>query len=174
MPASAAAMASSYPDASDALVVFVHGLCETEDYWLRKRRPRRSDVPEPGSYGRRLEADEGWSPVFIRANTGISIAESGVALSALLGRLIELWPTPVRRIALVGHSMGGLHAWCFAAAHPDRVRGLVVEDEDDLELGADDAPQDTAQWLANCQGCCRTRLVGRQASDWRQWSGPHE
>lgn len=108
VPLEPAAMASSYPDASDALVVFVHGLCETEDYWLRKRRPRRSDVPEPGSYGRRLEADEGWSPVFIRANTGISIAESGVALSALLGRLIELWPTPVRRIALVGHSMGGL------------------------------------------------------------------
>ncbi len=101
-------MAASYPDASDALVVFVHGLCETEDYWLRRRRPKQPDVPEPSSYGRRLSADEGWSPVFVRANTGISLAESGVALSALLGRLVEIWPTEVRRIALVGHSMGGL------------------------------------------------------------------
>lgn len=108
VPLEPAAMAESYPDASDALVVFVHGLCETEDYWLRRRRPRQPDLPEPGSYGRRLAQDEGWSPVFIRANTGITTGESGVALSALLGRLVEIWPTQVRRIALVGHSMGGL------------------------------------------------------------------
>lgn len=102
------AVAASYPDASDAIVVFVHGLCETEDYWLRRSRPRRDDRPEPGSYGRRLSEDEGWSPVFIRANTGLGTAESGAALSAVIGRLVEVWPTEVRRIALVGHSMGGL------------------------------------------------------------------
>lgn len=114
VPLEPAAVAASYPDASDALVVFVHGLCETEDYWLRRRRPRQPTLPEPGSYGRRLAADEGWSPVFLRANTGITIAESGVALSALLGRLVEIWPTEVRRIALVGHSLGGLiiHSAC--------------------------------------------------------------
>ncbi|MEV5652684.1 alpha/beta hydrolase [Nocardia sp. NPDC052254] len=29
---------------------------------------------------------------------------------------------------VIGHSMGGLHGWMFAAAHPERVRALVVED----------------------------------------------
>ncbi len=29
---------------------------------------------------------------------------------------------------VIGHSMGGLHGWVFAAEYPDRVRGLVVED----------------------------------------------
>ncbi|NKQ57082.1 alpha/beta hydrolase [Amycolatopsis sp. K13G38] len=29
---------------------------------------------------------------------------------------------------LVGHSMGGLHAWATAATHPDLVRAVVVED----------------------------------------------
>jgi pimeloyl-ACP methyl ester carboxylesterase len=29
---------------------------------------------------------------------------------------------------LIGHSMGGLHAWCLAAARPDLVSSLVVED----------------------------------------------
>jgi pimeloyl-ACP methyl ester carboxylesterase len=125
------AIAASYPDASDGLVVFVHGLCETEDYWLRKRRPKQPDLPEPGSYGRRLSDDEGWSPVFIRANTGVSIAESGVALSALLGRLVEIWPTEVRRIALVGHSMGGLiiRSACAvgsASDWTDRVSDIVA------------------------------------------------
>ncbi|TXG89258.1 alpha/beta hydrolase [Rhodococcus rhodnii] len=31
-------------------------------------------------------------------------------------------------MVLVGHSMGGLHAWMFAARHPARVRAIVVED----------------------------------------------
>ncbi|WP_312853984.1 alpha/beta fold hydrolase [Tsukamurella spumae] len=29
---------------------------------------------------------------------------------------------------LVGHSMGGLHAWCTAAEYPELVRAIVVED----------------------------------------------
>ncbi|MGH3759749.1 alpha/beta fold hydrolase [Actinophytocola sp.] len=29
---------------------------------------------------------------------------------------------------VIGHSMGGLHAWCLAAAHPELVRAIVVED----------------------------------------------
>lgn len=31
-------------------------------------------------------------------------------------------------MVVIGHSMGGLHGWMFTAAHPDRVRALVVED----------------------------------------------
>lgn len=33
-----------------------------------------------------------------------------------------------RPATLVGHSMGGLHSWCLAAARPDLVTALVVED----------------------------------------------
>jgi pimeloyl-ACP methyl ester carboxylesterase len=117
-----AGLAGTFPEASDSVVVFVHGLCETEDYWNRRRRPR-SDVPV-GSYGERLARDEGWSPVFIRVNTGLSISENGAGLAALLGRLTTNWPVPVRRIALVGHSMGGLvlRAACAVTtdAAPDR------------------------------------------------------
>ncbi|MQY18033.1 alpha/beta fold hydrolase [Nocardia macrotermitis] len=31
-------------------------------------------------------------------------------------------------MVVIGHSMGGLHGWMFAAAYPERVRALVVED----------------------------------------------
>ncbi|QIS17358.1 alpha/beta fold hydrolase [Nocardia terpenica] len=31
-------------------------------------------------------------------------------------------------MVVIGHSMGGLHGWMFATAHPERVRALVVED----------------------------------------------
>jgi hypothetical protein len=107
VPLTPEGLAAAYPEATDALVVFVHGLCETEDYWLRQSRPRRDDGTSAAPYGVRL-AEIGWSPVYVRANTGLTLAESGVALSALLTRLVGAWPTPVRRIALVGHSMGGL------------------------------------------------------------------
>jgi pimeloyl-ACP methyl ester carboxylesterase len=115
-------LAAAYPDASDTLVVFVHGLCETEHYWDRRSRPRPADGSTQPSYGRRLEADEGWSAVYVRANTGLPITESGVALSALLTRLVDAWPRPVRRIALVGHSMGGLivRAACAVSTPDDR------------------------------------------------------
>ncbi|MBF6332765.1 alpha/beta fold hydrolase [Nocardia transvalensis] len=31
-------------------------------------------------------------------------------------------------MVVIGHSMGALHGWVYAADHPDRVRALVVED----------------------------------------------
>ena len=37
-------LAAAFPDASDRLVVFLHGLCENESYWDRAARPARHDV----------------------------------------------------------------------------------------------------------------------------------
>lgn len=110
VPLTPEGLAAAFPVPSDALVVFLHGLCETEDYWNRRSRPRPADGSSTASYGARLESEEGWSPIFVRANTGLTLAETGVALSSLLARLDRAWPVEVRRIALVGHSMGGLIA----------------------------------------------------------------
>ena len=101
VPLDAEGLAAAFPSATDRVVVFVHGLCENESYWGRWRERTGT------TYGELL-ASEGWTPVFLRANTGLGLRENGVALSALLQRLVEHWPGPVRRIALVGHSMGGL------------------------------------------------------------------
>jgi pimeloyl-ACP methyl ester carboxylesterase len=45
------------------------------------------------------------------------VAENGIALTSLMQQLADAWPTRVRRIALVGHSMGGLiiRAGCSVA-----------------------------------------------------------
>jgi pimeloyl-ACP methyl ester carboxylesterase len=103
-------VAAAFPDATDKLVVFVHGLSENEAYWNRSARPKteaRRGAPERRSYGDRL-AEDGWTAVYLRVNTGLPIAENGVAMAALLDRLVQSWPGDVRRITLVGHSMGGL------------------------------------------------------------------
>jgi pimeloyl-ACP methyl ester carboxylesterase len=122
VPVDGASLAAAFPAATDALVVFVHGLCETEHYWDRRSRPRTADGTTAPSYGARLAADEGWSPVYVRVNTGLPIAESGVALNSLLADLVDAWPTGVRRIALVGHSMGGLivRSACAVSTSADR------------------------------------------------------
>ncbi len=95
-------LAEAFPRATPDLVVFLHGLSETDEAWQRGAR-------ESGAgYGARLTSDTSWTPVFLRANTGLPVAENGVALASLLDELVAGWPGGVRRIALVGHSMGGL------------------------------------------------------------------
>ncbi len=94
-------VAEAFPDAQGRLVVFMHGLCENESYWNFQRAERGP------TYGEAL-AEREWSPVYLRANSGLSMRENGVALASVLQRLVEAWPVPVTRIALVGHSLGGL------------------------------------------------------------------
>jgi pimeloyl-ACP methyl ester carboxylesterase len=113
-------VAAAFPGAGDKVVVFVHGLSENESYWHRAARPRR-EVPDRRSYGDRLE-DEGWTPVYVRVNTGFPVAENGAGMAALLDRLVNAWPTDVRRLALVGHSMGGLILRAACAVQVDSPR----------------------------------------------------
>jgi pimeloyl-ACP methyl ester carboxylesterase len=88
--------------ATPRLAVFVHGLCETEAAW--RIRPR-----EP-SYGDRLRDELGYTPVYVRYNTGLHVSDNGRALARELDALVESWPVEVQQIVLVGHSMGGLVA----------------------------------------------------------------
>lgn len=97
----APALAGAFPGATGRLVVFLHGLCENESYWNHHREERGTTYAE-------ALAGRGWTPVMLRANTGLGLRENGVALSALMQRLVEEWPVEVERITLVGHSMGGL------------------------------------------------------------------
>lgn len=114
---SGAGLSAAFPQAVEGdgrLVVFVHGLCENESYWNFQREQRGP------TYGEAL-AERGWGPVYLRANSGLSMRENGVALAGLLQRLVDHWPTPVTRIALVGHSLGGLivrAAGAVASAEP--------------------------------------------------------
>jgi pimeloyl-ACP methyl ester carboxylesterase len=105
----AASIAKAFPAATGRIVVFVHGWCLTELSWWR--RPRTG---EAFPYGTRLRTDLGFTPVYLRYNTGLHISQNGQNLADLLNQLHTLWPTvaeePLKEIVLVGHSMGGLVA----------------------------------------------------------------
>jgi pimeloyl-ACP methyl ester carboxylesterase len=83
------------------IVVFVHGLFETELAWGYGGGPR---------YGDRLASEHGFTPVYARFNSGRHISENGRSLAALLDELVADWPVEVEQIVLVGHSLGGLVA----------------------------------------------------------------
>jgi pimeloyl-ACP methyl ester carboxylesterase len=108
VPLDASALAAAYPHASGQLVLFLHGLTETEGAWCYKSeqhhgRPRTS-------YGTLLEHDLGSTALLLRYNTGLHISDNGRRLADLLDRLVAAWPVPVQDLVLVGHSMGGLVA----------------------------------------------------------------
>jgi pimeloyl-ACP methyl ester carboxylesterase len=96
-------LAAAFPEATGSLVVFLHGLVETERSWFRGTAAR-------GDFGARLAGDLGTTPVYVRYNTGRHVSENGDDLVTLLSRLVAAWPVPVTDIVLIGHSMGGLVA----------------------------------------------------------------
>ena len=111
------AVAAAFPEAAAHLVVFVHGLVETDAAWW----PAAEEPSEAVSFGDRLHDDLGVTPVYLRYNTGTRVSHNGTELAELLQHLTDLWPRPVERISLVGHSMGGLVAVsaCRAADEAD-------------------------------------------------------
>jgi pimeloyl-ACP methyl ester carboxylesterase len=97
------ALGVAYPHARPRLAVFVHGLCETDDAW---KLGASSHVP----YGHRMEIELGYSPLYLRYNSGRHVSENGREFAGQLERLIGAWPVPVGEVVLIGHSMGGLVA----------------------------------------------------------------
>lgn len=88
---------------SGGLVLFLHGLCVSEQFW---RHPVHDRLVE------RLQA-EGLQVGWLRYNTGLAIHENAQAFHAVLSALEITVP-----LKLIGHSMGGLliRASCHLAA----------------------------------------------------------
>ena len=96
-------LARAYPNARSRLAVFVHGLGESDEAW---KLGHERHVP----YGHRMKIELGYTPLYLRYNTGRHISENGRELAQLLERLVAEWPVPVDQVALIGHSAGGLVA----------------------------------------------------------------
>lgn len=112
------ALRAAFPDATARLVVFLHGLCETEEAWSFWSR---GQVP----YGPRLRVELGYTPIYIRYNSGLHISDNGRDLAQVLEELTSMWPVPPEEIALIGHSMGGLIA--RSACHQGAGRPWVTK-----------------------------------------------
>ena len=86
-------------DRTGKVVVLIHGLCLDERSW-------QHDC----DYGAALARDLGYTPLYVRYNSGQHVAANGRELARCLERWLAEAPGPVNAIALLGHSMGGLVA----------------------------------------------------------------
>jgi Alpha/beta hydrolase family len=120
VPARRETLTTAFPDASTGIVVFVHGLCETEVAW--RLAPLAAAATDRRTYGDRLQDELRFTPVYVRYNTGLHVSENGRQLARLLEDVIASWPVGVEELVLVGHSMGGLVA--RSACHYGEKAGL--------------------------------------------------
>jgi pimeloyl-ACP methyl ester carboxylesterase len=119
VPANLAADARERGDVTGRLVVFIHGLCETDLCWSFAAERQWGDRTQ--TYGSLLGEADGWTPLYVNFNTGLHISDNARELADQLEELLPQWPVKVTEIALVGHSLGGLVA--RSAAHQADAHG---------------------------------------------------
>ena len=82
----------------EELLLLVHGLCMNDLQWQHQGQ----------DHGERMARELGLRPLYLHYNTGLPIAANGRELAVLLDQLVANWPVPLKRLVLLGHSMGGL------------------------------------------------------------------
>lgn len=95
VPLDSGSLRRAFPEASNRIVILLHGLGQTERCF-----EGLSGAIEPSPS----------TPVLVRYNSGRPVSVNGSELAALVAELIGHWPAPVKEIAFVGYSMGGLVA----------------------------------------------------------------
>ena len=93
-------LAAAYPSATGRVVVFLHGLVETERSWFHRSQPGKGRSGT--DFGSRLAEDLASTPVYVRYNTGRRISDNGRELVDLLADLVQAWPVAVTEIVLIG------------------------------------------------------------------------
>lgn len=86
------------PEVTGKVLLLIHGLCMNDLRWHTQN----------ADHGAALAAARGYTPVYLRYNSGLHTSQNGHQLAALLEQLIRHWPTPIEDLTVVAHSMGGL------------------------------------------------------------------
>ncbi|MBI4208518.1 MAG: alpha/beta hydrolase [Deltaproteobacteria bacterium] len=85
------------PKITEKICVFVHGSCDNEESWQSHK-----------GYGLILQKKLGYTPLYVRYNSGLHISTNGQKLSRLLRKLFRSHSEKIKEMVLIGHSMGGL------------------------------------------------------------------
>jgi pimeloyl-ACP methyl ester carboxylesterase len=99
------------PRPGGKILLLVHGLCMNDLQWRRNGH----------DHGEALAKAAGFTPIYLHYNSGEHVSTNGHALADLLETLLHVWPVPVEKLVIIGHSMGGLVA--RSACHYGRLAG---------------------------------------------------
>ncbi|HEX7373648.1 MAG TPA: hypothetical protein VF277_01645, partial [Steroidobacteraceae bacterium] len=92
--------AAGGPASTGKLLVLVHGLCMGDLQWNH----------EGHDHGAALADELGYTPLYLRYNSGLHVSENGRRFAQLLETLVAHWPVALTELTIIGHSMGGLVA----------------------------------------------------------------
>jgi PGAP1-like protein len=84
------------------VLIVIHGLCMNDLQWTVQVDEKTVNHAET------LAAKLGYTPIYVRYNTGLHTSQNGQTLSNQLELLSALWPVPMSEISVLVHSMGGL------------------------------------------------------------------
>ncbi len=114
------------PDAAGKVLLLIHGLCMNDLQWRAQHEGLWFD------HGETLETALGYTPVYLRYNSGLHTSQNGRKLAAQLEQLVTCWPIAIEDLTVVAHSMGGLvirsafhHATQEALSWPNRLKHIV-------------------------------------------------
>lgn len=86
--------------ATGKVLLLVHGLCMNDLQWRRAGH----------DHGAALAVDGGFTPVYLRYNSGLHVSTNARALAGEIEALLQSWPVQIETLAILAHSMGGLVA----------------------------------------------------------------
>ena len=92
------------PGATGKVLLLIHGLCMNDLQWT----PPTNDGKAVVDIAATLAAEQGYTPICLRYNTGRHTSQNGRELAALLEQALAHWPVPIEELTVVVHSMGGL------------------------------------------------------------------
>jgi pimeloyl-ACP methyl ester carboxylesterase len=111
------------------VLLVIHGLCMNDLQW---RSPGQHEGDAPFDQGEYLANKLGYTPIYLRYNTGLHTSENGALLSAQMELLARHWPVGVTELRVLAHSMGGLitrsalrHAELNHLQWPQRLKAIV-------------------------------------------------
>ena len=114
------------PQTTGKVLLLIHGLCMNDLQW--QSGPQEQIV----DHGAALAAQLGYTPVYLRYNTGLHVSTNARELSRQLEQLLERWPSAVQELTVLAHSMGGLliRGACQCAKEedlrwPERLKNIV-------------------------------------------------
>ncbi|QDL37055.1 DUF7379 domain-containing protein [Rhodoferax sediminis] len=87
------------------VLLLIHGLCMNDLQW---HIWHAGEPAQEMGHGAALAAQLGYTPIYLRYNTGRHISQNGHELSSQLEQLVAHWPVPIDEFTVLAHSMGGL------------------------------------------------------------------
>jgi hypothetical protein len=84
------------------ILIVIHGLCMNELQWTAQHKGK------PINHANAICAALGYTPLYVRYNSGLHASDNGAELARQLEDLLSHWPVPVQDLSVLAHSMGGL------------------------------------------------------------------